>query len=196
MKLFRDLKKVISHKDEKPLNVAIACYDLGEFCRFYPRGKAYLWIYFRVIESLQIKDIIMERARYSEDKSVREQALLALQKIMIQNWQAIWSTSKHTTYAHTKYAHTTYAQPFAQSFASIILNLNFIIKSKRITYIWLIVRTNIIFIRVKMNSILTKTVRYGKGHGTKAWALRHINDPYVKQAQIDNYRSRAAYKLK
>lgn len=31
----------------------------------------------------------MERARYSEDKSVREQALMALQKIMIQNWQAI-----------------------------------------------------------------------------------------------------------
>lgn len=44
---------------------------------------------FRVIESLQIKDIIMEKARFSEDKSVREQALLALQKIMIQNWQAI-----------------------------------------------------------------------------------------------------------
>jgi hypothetical protein len=42
-----------------------------------------------VIETLQIKDIIMEKARYSDDKSVKEQALLALQKIMIQNWQAI-----------------------------------------------------------------------------------------------------------
>ena len=45
---------------------------------------------FSVIESLHIKDIIMEKARYSEDKSVREQALMALQKVMIQNWQAIW----------------------------------------------------------------------------------------------------------
>jgi V-type H+-transporting ATPase subunit H len=64
------------------MNVAIACYDLGEFCRFYTNGK-------KVIESLQIKDLIMEKARYSEDKLVREQALLALQKIMIQNWQSL-----------------------------------------------------------------------------------------------------------
>jgi hypothetical protein len=42
-----------------------------------------------VIETLQIKDLIMEKARFSDDKAVREQALLALQKIMIQNWQAI-----------------------------------------------------------------------------------------------------------
>ncbi len=27
------------------------------------------------------------------------------------------------------------------------------------------------------------------------WMTRHLNDPYVKQAQVDGYRSRAAYKL-
>jgi 23S rRNA (uridine2552-2'-O)-methyltransferase len=27
------------------------------------------------------------------------------------------------------------------------------------------------------------------------WLQRHVNDPYVKQAQIDGYRSRSAYKL-
>lgn len=31
----------------------------------------------------------MDKARYSSEKTVREQALLALQKIMIQNWQSI-----------------------------------------------------------------------------------------------------------
>ncbi len=30
----------------------------------------------------------------------------------------------------------------------------------------------------------------------KAWLHDHVNDPYVKQAQKDGYRARAAYKLK
>jgi 23S rRNA (uridine2552-2'-O)-methyltransferase len=30
----------------------------------------------------------------------------------------------------------------------------------------------------------------------KAWLHDHINDPYVKLAQKDGYRARAAYKLK
>ena len=76
-------------KDDKSQNQAIACYDLGEFCRFYPRGRMYFQSYFRVLESLHIKELIMEKARYSSEKSVREQALLALQKLMIQNWQNI-----------------------------------------------------------------------------------------------------------
>ena len=48
-----------------------------------------------MVESLQLKELIMEKARYSDDKKVREQALLALQKIMIQNWQNIWSIINH-----------------------------------------------------------------------------------------------------
>jgi len=76
--MIKKLKALLDSK--RALNVAIACYDLGEFCRFYPNGK-------KIIESFHIKDLIMEKARYSDDKQVREQALLALQKIMIQNWQ-------------------------------------------------------------------------------------------------------------
>lgn len=31
--------------------------------------------------------------------------------------------------------------------------------------------------------------------GSKQWMQRHVKDPFVKQAQIDGYRSRAVYKL-
>ena len=36
----------------------------------------------------------------------------------------------------------------------------------------------------------------GKGKVNKAWLHEHINDPYVKLAQKEGYRARAAYKLK
>ena len=36
----------------------------------------------------------------------------------------------------------------------------------------------------------------GSGKVNKAWLHDHMNDPYVKQAQKDGYRARAAYKLK
>jgi 23S rRNA (uridine2552-2'-O)-methyltransferase len=40
-----------------------------------------------------------------------------------------------------------------------------------------------------------KTKNQGK-KVNKAWLHDHVNDPYVKQAQKDGYRARAAYKLK
>ena len=37
--------------------------------------------------------------------------------------------------------------------------------------------------------------RLKSGGSSKAWMQRHVNDPYVKLAEKDNHRSRAAYKL-
>ena len=34
-----------------------------------------------------------------------------------------------------------------------------------------------------------------RSKSSSLWLQRHINDPYVKQAQKDGYRSRSAYKL-
>ncbi len=42
----------------------------------------------------------------------------------------------------------------------------------------------------------TKTKTKSKKKLNKAWLHDHINDPYVKLAQRDGYRARAAYKLK
>jgi 23S rRNA (uridine2552-2'-O)-methyltransferase len=39
-------------------------------------------------------------------------------------------------------------------------------------------------------------IKAKNGKANRAWINDHINDPYVKQAQRDGYRARAAYKLK
>lgn len=43
-------------------------------------------------------------------------------------------------------------------------------------------------------TVKVKTARKRK-QGSTLWLQRQLNDPYVKQAKIDGYRSRAAYKL-
>ncbi len=43
-------------------------------------------------------------------------------------------------------------------------------------------------------SVRVKTARGRKSSSTR-WLKRQLNDPYVRQAQADGYRSRAAYKL-
>lgn len=61
-------------------NKAIICYDLGEFCRFHPFGKI-------TLENLHVKNSILELINDPEP-TVKEQALVAIQKIMLHSWQA------------------------------------------------------------------------------------------------------------
>ena len=37
--------------------------------------------------------------------------------------------------------------------------------------------------------------RHGKKESSKRWLERQLNDPYVKRAKAEGYRSRAAYKI-
>ena len=48
--------------------------------------------------------------------------------------------------------------------------------------------------RSKGGHVRVKTARRRSAQST-AWLARQLNDPYVKQAKADGYRSRAAYKL-
>lgn len=63
---------------ENYTNMAIACFDLGEFCRFHPYGR-------NILETIGAKTVIMSCAKHN-DNTVKENALLALQKIMLHNW--------------------------------------------------------------------------------------------------------------
>lgn len=69
---------ILEHSKDA-LVMSVAAHDLGEYVRHYSRGKM-------VIESLGGKYLIMQRLSH-EDSSVRYQALLCVQKLMVQNWE-------------------------------------------------------------------------------------------------------------
>lgn len=61
--------------------VAIACFDLGEFARNYPNGKA-------VAKQLGAKQLVMSLI-HSEHAEIQRQALLCISKMLVSNWQAV-----------------------------------------------------------------------------------------------------------
>jgi len=62
-----------------PLVLSVACFDLGEYVRHYQRGK-------HVLEQLGGKTMVMTLLSHT-DPNVRYEALLAVQKLMVHNWE-------------------------------------------------------------------------------------------------------------
>jgi len=63
-----------------PQVLAIACYDLGEFVRFHPRGR-------KVLSKMDGKVDIMNLMTNNPDAEVQKHALLCVQKMMVHNWE-------------------------------------------------------------------------------------------------------------
>lgn len=81
---FQYIKKLIELLYSDKLSTqAVACYDLGEFCRFSPYSKV---IMNHMGSGKSGKSKLMEMIQ-SPAAEVKEQALLATQKMMIHNWQ-------------------------------------------------------------------------------------------------------------
>ena len=86
------LKLLSESKDTRTL--AVACYDLGEFCRYVPHSRIILETtsHDQIQESRGSgksgKQLLMDKISH-RDKDVKEQALLATQKMMIHNWQSV-----------------------------------------------------------------------------------------------------------
>ncbi|XP_024082413.1 V-type proton ATPase subunit H [Cimex lectularius] len=77
-----ELLRILIHLLETsrdPLVLSVASYDIGEYVRHYPRGK-------HVIENLGGKQLVMQLLSH-EDPNVRYEALLAVQKLMVHNWE-------------------------------------------------------------------------------------------------------------
>ncbi|XP_062508103.1 V-type proton ATPase subunit H-like [Corticium candelabrum] len=75
--LLKQLAQLLEARDAPTL--AITVHDFGQYVRFYPRGKDY-------IESEGVKQRIMHLLQH-EDSSVKYEALVAVQKMMVQNWE-------------------------------------------------------------------------------------------------------------
>eukprot|EP01059_Diplonema_ambulator_P002709 TRINITY_DN12363_c0_g1_i1.p1 TRINITY_DN12363_c0_g1~~TRINITY_DN12363_c0_g1_i1.p1 ORF type:complete len:505 (+),score=205.90 TRINITY_DN12363_c0_g1_i1:144-1517(+) len=80
----KELAKMIA-TSKNPLNVQIACHDLGEFVRHHVHGK-------RIWEGLGIKARVYELIENGmgtpqEQEIVKKHALLCMQKIMVKRWE-------------------------------------------------------------------------------------------------------------
>jgi len=77
-----ELLRILIHlldTSKDPLVLSVASYDIGEYVRHYPRGK-------HVIDQLNGKQLVMQLLGH-DDPNVRYEALLAVQKLMVHNWE-------------------------------------------------------------------------------------------------------------
>ena len=81
----KQLIQLISLRDDDE-TVAVACYDLGEFVRYYPNGKA-------VAKRLGAKQVVMPLLQEIDNVEIQRQALLCISKLLVNNWQAAIATS-------------------------------------------------------------------------------------------------------
>jgi V-type H+-transporting ATPase subunit H len=77
--LLKVLIALLSSKDEEV--AAIACYDVGEFVRHYPNGRA-------IVKRLGAKELVMQLIEH-ENPELQRHALQCVSKIMVQNWEYV-----------------------------------------------------------------------------------------------------------
>jgi len=78
-KILKVLIALLSSKDDEI--AAIACYDIGEFVRFYPNGKA-------IAKRLGAKELVMPLIEH-ENVDLQRHALQAVSKMMVNNWEYV-----------------------------------------------------------------------------------------------------------
>uniref|UniRef100_A0A6M2DNJ4 V-type proton ATPase subunit H n=1 Tax=Xenopsylla cheopis TaxID=163159 RepID=A0A6M2DNJ4_XENCH len=94
-----ELLRILIHLLESsrdPLVLSVACFDIGEYVRHYPRGK-------NIIEQLGGKQLVMQLLAY-EEPNVRYEALLAVQKLMVHNWEYLGKQLEKDQTSETKAA--------------------------------------------------------------------------------------------
>jgi V-type H+-transporting ATPase subunit H len=77
--LLKVLITLLSSKDEEV--AAIACYDIGEFVRHYPNGRA-------IAKRLGAKELVMPLIEH-DNVELQRHALQCVSKIMVNNWEYV-----------------------------------------------------------------------------------------------------------
>jgi len=82
------LKLLVNYltKSEDVTSVAVAIHDCGEYVTHYPYGR-------KALDELGAKEHVMELMEH-EDSTVRYEALLAVQKMMTDNWEYLGNKVK------------------------------------------------------------------------------------------------------
>jgi V-type H+-transporting ATPase subunit H len=78
-KLVKILISLLGSKDEDI--AAIACFDLGEFCRYYPNGRG-------IAKRLGAKELAMSLIEH-DNPELQRHALQCVSKMMVQNWEYV-----------------------------------------------------------------------------------------------------------
>merc|ERR1711871_866639 len=79
MKLVAIVQNTAGENKSSDLQLQVACHDIGEFVRFHSSGKT-------AVSNLGAKGALMELLEYP-NPDVRKQALTAVQKLMVTNWE-------------------------------------------------------------------------------------------------------------
>jgi V-type H+-transporting ATPase subunit H len=78
--LIKVLVELLDHPDDKVKS--IACYDLGEFARFFPYGRQYL-------ETMNLKTkIIQLMGMPSSTAELKKEAITCYQKLLMTSWSS------------------------------------------------------------------------------------------------------------
>jgi V-type H+-transporting ATPase subunit H len=78
--LIKILVELLEHPDDRVK--AIACYDLGEFARFFQFGRQYL-------ETLNLKVIIIKLMQVpASSAELKKEAITCYQKLLMNSWSS------------------------------------------------------------------------------------------------------------
>eukprot|EP00741_Cyanophora_paradoxa_P012481 tig00020610_g12060.t1 len=84
-RVLRVLVSLLKSPTASAKDLAIVCHDLGEFVRFHPRGR-------QLLQSMEAKGTMLGLMAH-QDAEVKKHALVAVQRMLCQHWEALSSLS-------------------------------------------------------------------------------------------------------